>query len=69
MCRTNPILTNDFNDLENSRGRSVPAPAEREAEAVRRLLPEAYEARTYVALDPALSELAAQNTAGEQPAP
>jgi hypothetical protein len=52
----------------------VPSLAEREAEAVRRVLPELrklnrYEARTYAALDRALSELAAQNTAGEHPAP
>jgi hypothetical protein len=48
--------------------------AEREAEAVRRVLPELhklnrYEARTYAALDRALSEVAAQNTAGEHPGP
>jgi hypothetical protein len=42
----------------------VPAPAEREAEAVRRVLPELrklnrYEARTYATRDRALSEVAA----------
>jgi hypothetical protein len=53
---------------------SVPSEAEREAEAVRRLLPELrklnrYEARTYAMLDRALSELAALNPVGEHPAP
>ncbi|WP_439398335.1 hypothetical protein ACRQ5Q_13745 [Bradyrhizobium sp. PMVTL-01] len=52
----------------------VPSLAEREAAAVRRLLPELrklnrYEARTHATLDRALSEVAALNTLREHPAP
>ena len=72
MCRTNPILTHEFNDLEALQTRA--RAREREAEVVRRLLPELrklnrYEARTHATLDRALSEVAARNTVREHPAP
>src|SRR5258706_5618755 len=68
------LLRRQFQKPERLKPVSVPSEAEREAEAVRRRLPELrklnrYEARTYATLDRTLSEVAALNTVLEHPAP
>jgi hypothetical protein len=68
------LLRRQFQKPERLKPVEVPSETERQAEAVRRLLPELrklnrYEARTYAMLDRALSEVAALNTVMEHPAP
>jgi hypothetical protein len=68
------LLSRQCQKPERLKAVSVPSEAEREAEVVRRLLPELrklnrYEARTYATLVRALSEAVALNTVMEHPAP